>query len=101
HHGPLDSTFFPYTTLFRSTAAERQEGFVRNAFQNNIHGAAGCIALLVRRKGLADLDTFNRGGGKLIELHSALVGVGSRKANAVEIGRASCRERVWVWVCGG
>src|SRR5947207_15407550 len=88
------STLFPYTTLFRSelVAAQTTEG---------VHLAEG--ALQTRPDLAEQLVTGVMAEGvvhvfKAIEIHDQQCEWLAMLSCRHEIGRASCRERVWGWV---
>src|SRR3546814_16500761 len=96
-------TLFPYTTLFRSL--HRRAGAARCGAREHhplrvsitAHREFGRLARVAEHRLIAlgrDLEAPmpRRGGGPL------QFGRGQRRRADVEIGRASCRERVWQYV---
>src|SRR5689334_25267698 len=87
---PPRSTLFPYTTLFRSVRCAvrglhaRQHAELREAG----HIALGQNLRMLDTQAVVELRPA--GEGTLVRIEDERVGA--------KIGRASCRERVWIWV---
>src|SRR2546422_11230423 len=97
---PPRSTLFPYTTLFRSRVPREGQGYRPFALATS-DGHTVPLQLLDRRIGTERLDAAHHYPDQdevdevRIAFRSPTVpGLGLASAGLVEIGRASCRERV-------
>src|SRR5437762_12881103 len=93
HHPP--TTRFPYTTLFRSTSAG-------SIFQVSRSISAKIGVAPAYRAAFA--VAMNEYDGQITSSPRPTPARRSARCSAVvheEIGRASCRERVWRWGVGG
>src|SRR3712207_9058259 len=98
---PPRSTLFPYTTLFRSIAVR---GLTAHAF-HGVYETERRLGQTFRVDAVLELDTAPAAAGDDLErtvnyaelaraLHGVLTGEPVDLLETLEIGRASCRERV-------
>src|SRR3989454_10583294 len=104
---PPRSTLFPYTTLFRSMRMTRstvlevlREDYVRTAWAKGLEGRI-VVYKHALKNALIPVVTIVGGqlgtllaGTVVVETIFALPGMGRLTVEAIQIGRASCRERV-------
>src|SRR5258708_34903595 len=96
---PPRSTLFPYTTLFRSVLLADHHGQHRSALTITPGGSPGLtlndetgtprLGLTVAPDDWSEMDLYDRAGALRLGLS-----VSPQGAPVIEIGRASCRERV-------
>src|SRR5690625_7991632 len=94
---PPRSSLFPYTTLFRSRPLTRSRlilGAVDDRSHRPVEGDGEHDQRQVNRRRI-------RYGGAVLVHAQQVREQPIRSAHAAEIGRASCRERVWVTAGGG
>ena len=76
HSTPLiceETVITRHLRVIFSSALKLEYILIRNAFEFHIHGSAGGVALLIRRKGFADLNAVDDLCRKLVELHGTLI----------------------------